>query len=168
MSPLIAFLWPCAAVGLVLGAATFTYIFRRKLVDRAKWTAITSGLGLAWIGTALWSGPLGGADRFIWTVERSARLTLDHYEMVQVQASLGRSPLTRELLLSGPADDFQRSELSRLFSQLPGVHAASFESQAGIPLVLEAFGAALAGFLLGAFLAYLVEAHRRYNAQWNW
>jgi hypothetical protein len=168
MTPLLAYFWPGAAAGLVLGAATLTYVYRRKLVDRPKWTAITSGIGLTWIGTALWSGPLGGAERFIRSVERMAREALDHYEMSQIKASLGRSPLTRELLLSGKADDFQRSELSRLFSQLPGVSDAGFVGHAGVPLVLEAFAVSLAGFLVGAFLAYLLEAHRRYNAQWNW
>lgn len=168
MNPLLAYFWPCFAIGLVVGALAFSIVFRRRLVDRSKWTVITSALGSTWIGTALWSGPLGGADRFIGTVERTARKALDYYEMGDVKATLGRSPLTRELRLSGPADDFQRSELSRLFSQLPGVSDASFSSQSGLPLVLEAFGVSLAGFLVGAFLAYLVELHRRYNAQWSW
>lgn len=168
MSPLIAYFWPCAAAGAVMGAVTFTYVYRRKLVDRPKWTAITSGLGLAWIGTALWSGPLGGAEKFIRTVERMAGEALQYYEMTQVHASLGRAPLTRQLLLSGPADDLQRSEMVRLFSQIPGVSKATFTAQSAVPLVLEAFGVALAGFLVGAFLAYLLEAHRRYNAQWSW
>jgi hypothetical protein len=97
-----------------------------------------------------------------------AREGLDYYEMTQVHASLERAPLTRQLLLSGPADDVQRSELVRLFSQVPGVSTATFGGTGAVPLVLEAFGVTLGGFLVGAFLAYLLEAHRRYNAQWSW
>ena len=57
---------------------------------------------------------------------------------------------------------------SDLQRQIPGVSKATFTAQSAVPLVLEAFGVALAGFLVGAFLAYLIEAHRRYNAQWSW
>ena len=46
-------------------------------------------------------------------VERAARAELDRNEMVQVQARLQERPLSRTLILSGPADDFQRSELVR-------------------------------------------------------
>ena len=37
-----------------------------------------------------------------------------------------------------------------------------------MPLMVEAIGLALAGFLIGLFLAYLVELHRRANAGWRW
>ena len=46
-------------------------------------------------------------------VERGAQPALDYYEMTKVTAQLHREPLTRQLILSGPADDFQRSELVR-------------------------------------------------------
>ena len=76
----------------------------------------------------------------------------------------------RTLVLSGkPATDFQRTELVRLFSQLPGVGRAQWEnSPAGTPLVVEGAAIAVLGFLFGLLLAYLIELHRRYNAQWNW
>jgi hypothetical protein len=38
-----------------------------------------------------------------------------------VQAKLQRGPLSRRLILSGPADDFQRSELLRILDETPGV-----------------------------------------------
>ncbi len=37
-----------------------------------------------------------------------------------------------------------------------------------IPLVLEAIALALAGFLLGLLLAYLLALHRRANVEWRW
>ena len=80
-------------------------------------------LGLAaTIGfTALWHGPLGAGDRLAAETEARARQTLDYYELPMIQAKLQRSPLSRRLVLSGPADDFQRSELVRILDETPGV-----------------------------------------------
>jgi len=81
---------------------------------------------------------------------------------------LHHEPLTRELILSGPANDFQRAEAARLLSQIPGVSRAVWAPSVGVPLIVEGAAVALAGFLFGLLLAYLVELRRRYNAQWNW
>ena len=98
-----------------------------------------------------------------------ARKALDYYEMTQISGRLGRAPLTRQLILEGPADDFQRSELVRLMSQLPGVSNATWQGGNGAwPIILEGAVVALAGLLLGALLAFLFERHRRYPAQWSW
>ena len=89
--------------------------------------------------------------------------------MPQVQARLHRGPLSRRLVLTGQADDFQREELVRIMSEVPGVSTATWDkSAAGIPLIVEAALAALAGFLIGLLLAYVAELRRRYNAQWKW
>jgi len=87
------------------------------------------GLGIvATLGvTALWHGPLGHAEKFASLVEASARAKLDHDEMTQVQARLERGPLTRRLILSGPADDFQRGEIVRRMVLLPGVGEAVWD-----------------------------------------
>jgi hypothetical protein len=71
--------------------------------------------------TALWHGPLGAGERMVRHIESQARQQLDHDEMFQVQARLQRSPLSRRLILSGPADDFQRQELVRRLDSVPGV-----------------------------------------------
>lgn len=71
--------------------------------------------------TALWHGPLGAGDRMAQRAELIARRTLDHYELPMIQARLQRQPLTRRLMLSGPADDFQRAELVRILDEIPGV-----------------------------------------------
>lgn len=78
---------------------------------------ITAASGFA----ALWHGPLGAGDRLARQAEISARATLDYYELPMIQAKLQRSPLSRRLVLSGPADDFQRSELVRILDSTPGV-----------------------------------------------
>lgn len=79
------------------------------------------GLGLSLLLPALWHGPLGEGDRIAARIEGDARRLLDHYEMPMVTARLERQPLRRVLLLSGPADEFQRSELVRIMDEVPGV-----------------------------------------------
>jgi len=69
----------------------------------------------------LYHGLLGGATGLESDIEGQARQLLDINEMTQVQAHLADRPLTRTLILSGPADDFQRSELVRVLGELPGV-----------------------------------------------
>jgi len=74
--------------------------------------------------TGLWHGPLGAGDKFVAAIERQARAQLDHDEMYRVQARFERDPLTRRLILSGPADDFQRSEIKRRMEAISGVGEA--------------------------------------------
>jgi hypothetical protein len=71
--------------------------------------------------TAIWHGPLGAGDRMAARAETIARRTLDYYELPMIQAHMQRAPLTRRMILSGPADDFQRSELVRIMDDIPGV-----------------------------------------------
>lgn len=71
--------------------------------------------------TAMWHGPLGAGEKLARQSEASARHTLDRYELPMIQARMQRGPLTRRLILSGPADDFQRSELVRILDETPGV-----------------------------------------------
>ncbi|MFL6855275.1 MAG: hypothetical protein ACJ8D3_07490 [Sphingomicrobium sp.] len=71
--------------------------------------------------TSLWHGPLGAGERMVRHIETQARRQLDHDEMYMIQAKVQRRPLARRLILSGPADDFQRSELRRRLDAVPGV-----------------------------------------------
>ena len=57
------------------------------------WIGLAPALAL----TALWHGPLGGADRLTARVEHDARVVIDHYEMTRVAAHLHRGPLSRAL-----------------------------------------------------------------------
>ena len=71
--------------------------------------------------TAIWHGPLGAGDRMAARAEIIARRTLDYYELPMIQAHMQRAPLARRMILSGPADDVQRSELVRIMDDIPGV-----------------------------------------------
>jgi hypothetical protein len=76
--------------------------------------------------TALWHGPLGTGAQFATRIERAARTELDAEELPLVRARLARGPLSRRLILSGPADDFQRSELVRIMGTIRGVSRVSW------------------------------------------
>ena len=83
---------------------------------------------LATVGVAeLWHGPIGAADDLEARVERHARNLLDYYELPQVTARMDEKPLTRRLILSGPADDFQRRALVEKMGELPGVNEVRWD-----------------------------------------
>lgn len=84
-------------------------------------TILLLGLAATFGFTAVWHGPLGAGERLASDIESKARRTLDYYELPMIQAKLQRGPISRRLVLSGPADDFQRSELVRILDQTPGV-----------------------------------------------
>jgi hypothetical protein len=166
VSILWSYFWPCFAAGLLVGGPVGTIAFRRR---SRRNIALAIGVCVSLALAALWHGPLGAADRLATQIEHDARVVLDHYEMTQVAAHLHHGPLSRRLILAGPADDFQTTELVRLMSELPGVSSAQWtKNPTGLPLLAEAFAVAIAGFLFGLLLAYLVELRRRHNAQWGW
>jgi hypothetical protein len=71
--------------------------------------------------TALWHGPLGAGEQLARQADAVARRQLDRDEMFLIQARMQRGPLTRRLVVSGPADDFQRAEIIRRLDETPGV-----------------------------------------------
>ena len=165
MNALWAYFWPCFAAGLLVGAIIGRIAFRRRSGREVR---LALGVGLSFILAAIWHGPLGGAERFQTKVERDIRQMLVDYEMTQVTAHLHQDPLSRRVMLSGPADDFQRQGLIAYLDQIPGVESATWSKRGGMPLIGEGMIVSLLGFLFGPLLAYLVELRRRYNAQWNW
>ena len=184
MNAFWTYFWPVFAAGLAIGIIAGAIAFRlaRRAPEedaaagspppesrRRRLIIMGAGVAASVAATAVWSGPLGAAGQLVSQVERDARAALNHYEMTKVAARLHRGPLTRRLVLAGPADDFQKGELVRLMSQLPGVSRAQWTpSPVGPPLLLEGSAVSVLGFLFGLLLAYLVELHRRYNAQWKW
>ena len=185
MSGLWGYFWPILALALVVGAAAGTIAFPPpRVTDRnrswgrdailARWKrnqrlALAGGALLALAAAAAWHGPGGAAARLAGEIEAGARTTLVNYEMTAVTARLHRNLLTRRLLLSGPADDFQRRELVRIMGAQPGVTSAGWDRSAGgLPLLIEALLAALAGYGAGLVLAYVVELRRRVNREWRW
>ena len=184
MNAFWTYFWPPLGAGLVIGIIAGAFTFRVRIVrvrerphepdlipPPRQRQALALGIGLvASIAAAvLWHGPLGAADRFSSEVERYAHEVLvENYAPAGMTARIHHGPLTRQLMLSGPGDDFQRSEAARLLSQVPGVSDASWTPALGIPLIAQGAITAVMGFLLGVLVAYLLELRRRHNSQWNW
>jgi len=166
VSTLWAYFWPCIAAGIIVGLVDGLIAFRRP---GQRYILFVLGAVLSIGLAALWHGPMGAAMRFSSEVELTARAALVYNEIPEVSAHLHHGPLTRRIMLSGPADEFQRSELVRIMDEVPGVASAGWSTKgAGVPLLAEGAAASVAGFLLGLVLAYLVELRRRYNAEWKW
>lgn len=165
MNALWSYFWPLFALSVVVGTIAGLIAWRSP---GRRWVLLSAG-AVAMLGVAsLWHGPMGGADRLSGSVERLARDTLVYYEMPQVQARLQRAPLVRRLVLSGPADDFQRREIVRIMREIPGVASAAWSPRRGLPLIVEASVVGLIGFLLGSLLAYAAHVRRRSNLEWRW
>ncbi len=166
MSTLWSYLWPAIGAGFVVGTVVGVFAFRPRA---RRYTMLAAGIVAAIALAALWHGPFGGAARLSTNVERGVKNALVYYEITEVSGHMHHRPLTRRIMLSGPADDFQRQELARHIGEVPGVSSATWSNDGGgVPLIAEGAGAGVLGFLLGLLLAYLVELRRRYNAQWNW
>ncbi|MEO7504610.1 MAG: hypothetical protein ABIT69_05445 [Sphingomicrobium sp.] len=131
------------------------------------WPGLFMGIAATLAAGALWHGPLGAADRVAGRIEGDARIVLDNYEMPRISARLARAPLSRTLILTGPADDFQRGEIVRILDTLPGVGQsrwADAPEPSGLPLLAEAELMALIGYAIGMIFAYLLELRRRARA----
>ena len=165
MNAFWSYFWPPFGAGLAVGIIAGDFAFRRR---NRRYLPIVIGVLAAITLAGLWHGPAGAADRFTAEVERRIRQTIVYWEIPQVSGHLHHDPLTRRAILSGPADDFQRSELVRLIGEVPGVSSAGWSAEGGVPLIVEGGAAALLGFLFGLLGAYLRDIRRRYNAQWNW
>ena len=184
MSIFWGYFWFPIAAGIVVGIIVGMIAVRVRIervrerphepdfipvTKRRRWIALAGGVAASIILAVSWHGPLGAGDRLSTEIETTARNVLDYYEMTQINAQLHHGPLTRRLVLSGKADDFQTSELVRIMGQISGVSSVHWtEQNAGVPLIVEGSAVALLGFLLGMLIAYLRERRRRYNAYWNW
>lgn len=165
MNALWSYFWPVFALALLVGTIAGLIAWRPRA---PTWRILAAGAVAMVLAALLWHGPLGGGDRLAAKVERYARQTVVYYEVPQLQARLQRDPLSRHMLLTGQADDFQRRELARMMTEIPGVASAGWGGRGEVPLIVEAAVVGLIAFLLGALLAYGVSVRRRHNAQWRW
>ena len=80
--------------------------------------------------TFLLHGPGGAGERVAATIERAAHTEIRRLELPLVRARVERGPLTRSLVLSGPADSFQQVELARILSSISGIGDARWATPA--------------------------------------
>jgi hypothetical protein len=159
------YFWPPLGAGLIVGIIGGDIGYRSRY---SRLLVLAASAALAIALAALWHGPLGGARHFATEIEQTVRGAMIYNEIPEVSGHLHHDPLTRKVLLSGPADDFQRGQLVEIINEIPGVESVSWTGGTGVPLIVEGMAAALLGFLSGLLVAYLRELRRRYNANWNW
>ena len=138
MNPLWDYFWPIFAAGLIIGAVSGHLAYRQLRIGRSnrltgesvligerrrtRKLAYGGGAAAALVAAALWHGPFGAGSRLTATIEGAARSELQRQEMTGISARLEREPLLqRRLVLAGPADDFQESQLVRILDAKPGV-----------------------------------------------
>jgi hypothetical protein len=80
--------------------------------------------------TFLLHGPGGAGERVAAKIERAANTEIRRLELPLVRARVERGPLTRSLVLSGPADSFQQVELARILSSISGIGDARWTTPA--------------------------------------
>lgn len=135
----------------------------------AKRTFLLAGIAATLAAGAVWHGPLGAGARMAAKMEARTQQFLSDWDLPEVHGDMARAPLSRQIVLTGPANDFQRSEAKRRIEMLPGVADAVFADERAsppLPLVVEAELAALVGFCIGLIIAYLGELRRR-SRQWD-
>lgn len=175
MSLVWHFYWPAVLAAFLIGVVGGRIALReREPDDRSRRRKFISGaIGLYLAAVVLWHVPLGAASRMVGSMESSAAAELRRQGMTSVTVKIERAPIRRSFIIQGAADNFQSRELVRIMADLPGSAGARWISPklgsgTWLPLLVEAELLALVGFLLGLFLAYLMELRRRSNAEWSW
>lgn len=82
------------------------------------WGKFIIGLAAALAAGWVSHGPLGQGAAFVDTLQAQADAVLAKAEVPGVRARFGRDPLSRQAVLSGPADAFQREGQG----QFPGIN----------------------------------------------
>lgn len=82
------------------------------------WGKLLIGLVAALIAGWVSHGPLGQGEAFVGQLQSRADAVLARTEVPGLHARFSRNPLSRQAILSGPADDFQREGQG----QFPGIN----------------------------------------------
>jgi hypothetical protein len=130
------------------------------------------GLAAALLAGWIAHGPLGQGEAYIGRLEAQSAAIVREADIPGVAVRMERAPLTRQAVLSGPADDFQREGMGQFpglndrVAGLGGVASIRWadEPSAGrrpIPLLAETELLVLLFFLAGLGLAKLLFRPRR-------
>ena len=75
----------------------------------ARWHKLLIGYLVTLLIGWLFYGPLGQGDAYATVLQQRADFVLGHSGVPNLQARIGRAPLTRTVFLCGPTIDFQRN-----------------------------------------------------------
>jgi OOP family OmpA-OmpF porin len=139
----------------------------------AAWLKFLIGLAAALLGGWLVHGPLGQGESFVDRLQSRADAVLRDAAVPGVEVRFPRAPLSRQAILSGPANAFQREGqglfpgLNDRMSAIRGVSglrwddAGSAARGRSIPLFAEIELMAFLAYLVGIGLARLFFRPRR-------
>lgn len=133
---------------------------------------ILIGLAAVLLMGWVWHGPLGRGAMFVDAIEAHAKRMIDYAELPGISVRFGRSPLTRNAVLSGPADDFQRHGMKDepglvgRIATVPGVADVRWEDEPhrhgwALPLIVETLAQLTLAYALGFGLGALLFGRRR-------
>ena len=92
---------------------------------------LTAALAAGWIG----HGPAGLGAAFVYSLDAQAQAKLAEANLPAVHVRFERSPLSREAIMSGQADEFQREGqgqypgLNDRMKAIPGVSGVRWENE---------------------------------------
>jgi hypothetical protein len=84
----------------------------------SNWLKLLIGTAAALASGIISHGPLGRGQAFAGSLEARVNAEIQKAELPGVTARLGHDPLSREVVLTGNANDFQREGMG----QLPGIN----------------------------------------------
>ena len=84
----------------------------------SRWLKFLIGAAAALAAGLVSHGPLGRGEAFVASLEARAQEEVRKAELPGVTAHLSRSPMSREVVMTGNANDFQREGMG----QLPGIN----------------------------------------------
>lgn len=119
------------------------------------------GLGAALAAGWIAHGPLGRGDAFVGRLEAQARAVVRKAALPGVEVRMARQPLSRQAILSGPVDDFQREGLGRFpglndrVRAIPGISGVRWEERRHMPLVAETLILTALAWLVGVGIGWL-------------
>lgn len=126
---------------------------------------LTATVGSAWV----FHEPAGYGERLIDGLDAQVRPIVARQELPSVTASFVRSPVSRDLRFSGPANDFQRQRFVEIIqeAQIRGLRSVAWDraslpveapprgrNAVMLPLFAESLIWQVGGYLLGLSAAY--------------
>lgn len=128
-------------------------------------------LGLAAVLLMGWiyHGPVGNGEALIGRLEAQAKQVVTKSDVPGVDVAFSRDPMSRQAIMSGNADRFQREGqgelkgLNDLVAEIPGVSGVRWtdeEPTSTMPLIAETLLQLLLAYLIGFGLAWLIFRKR--------
>jgi hypothetical protein len=131
-------------------------------------TRIIAGLLATLLAAWVWHGPAGRGEALVSSLEQQVRAKVAEAGVPGIRASLGRDPLSRNVTLSGVANDIQREAMGSArgindhVREVEGIGRLAWADErpaarAALPLLAETMGLAALAYFIGVALGVLLR-----------